>query len=136
MLDLADIDPQTSPLAKRLRQSIEDLSDDLFDDEIPPCSRAVEECVTRLIATATRFSPMSSFPLPQMTTLGDGGLSCEWPDENRRVVFSVSSVGESRLSIHERSADGKLSSRHSVAPGAAELESNIRPVPDQTHADE
>jgi hypothetical protein len=132
MLDLADIDPQTSLLAKRLRQSIEELSDDLFDDEIPPCSRAVEECVTRLIATATRFSPMSSFPFPQMTTLGDGGLSCEWPSEKKRVVFSVSSLGESRLSIHERSAEGTLSSRHIVAPSAEEIESSIRPSPDPT----
>jgi hypothetical protein len=128
-LDLEAIMARWVPLALRLGRAARELAEDLFDDEVPPSDRAVKEGVARLMAAATRFSSPSEFPMPQLTTSGDGSLTCEWPGATKRIVLFVSRDGEPRLSTYERTSDGDLRVDDVPKPSGLDLERLIRSYP-------
>jgi hypothetical protein len=117
----AAADGDVIAVRNRVERRLEYLADELEPGEAPPSEAAQQACIRILTAIAERMPVGSPFPLPHISTNGEGDLSCEWPGDGCTVIALITAGGVVALHEMRLKAGRVVEHRTTADPAAADL---------------
>ena len=102
------------PIVERLHRRLDSLSQEVEEDETPPTEAARARCIEHFRNAAAELAPGEGFLFPAISTTGRGELSCQWRDDDRTLVATISPSGN--LSLHQmRFENGRVVEQSNIA---------------------